>query len=213
MPIPRKNKPKSHGWLPSALLLYLEEKKSESKRNRNSKAGLQKRMGDKMTDIQHQTPSIWKKIWKNANLLSCHIPFQPSIIGKGSTYLREDEDPQGFTISVVPTPSVFIYQLWSKFHRVFIFNKSNGFKNGFAHGTHRSFEIEKDYKERLQKVYRHSPPVSIVASSMFQWLWFPLSPWWNSPSFKPVGIGFPPKELYAGAASRLDHALEGDHHS
>lgn len=134
----------------------------------------------------HSTPNTkhLEKIWKNANLLSYRIPFpfQPSIIGKGSTYLRDDEDRQGFTISVVPTASVFIYQLWSKFHRVF--NKSNGFKNGFAHGTHRSFEIEKDYKERLQKVYRHSPPVSIVASSMFRWLWFPLSPWWNSPNLQ-----------------------------
>ena len=114
----------------------------------------------------------------------------------------------GETISVVPTPSVFIYQLWSKFHRVF--NKSHGFKNGFAHGTHRSFEIEKDYKERLQKVYRHSPAVSIVAFDDFDSLCHHGE---ILPTFKPVGIGFPPKELYAGAASRLDHALEGDHHS
>lgn len=78
-----------------------------------------------------------------------YIPYSlPTFNHRQGIHIPQgDEDRQGFTISAVPTPSVFLYQLWSKFHRVF--NKSHGFKNGFAHGTHRSFEIEKDYKERL----------------------------------------------------------------
>lgn len=138
----------------SFFISYLKKKvnrKGIETQKQDSKRMDYKLPRDKMTDIQHQTPSIWKKYGKMPTC--CHTayltPFQPSIIGKGSTYLRDDEDRHGFTISVVPTPSVFIYQLWSKFH--WVFNKSNRFTvyYGYSYMENRSFEIEKDYKERL----------------------------------------------------------------